>query len=165
MTLSGSNWHRPYKLPKWPARSLYGRLGGTAGLDGRSKRQFHIWRALSPRWGRAASLLIPLPWNWMDGASPLRLLATPHTHTHPCCLGLSILIWLRVGMGASPEGCEWWRLGIKGAPAAARTVAGSAAALVGSFSPSRRQTPKVRPCKDLPLLKPHIQVGTSEYRP
>lgn len=49
-------------------------------------------------------------------------------------------------MGASAEVCEWWTFGIKGGQAAVRTVAGSAAALVGSFSPSRRHTPKVRPC-------------------
>lgn len=48
-------------------------------------------------------------------------------------------------MEASAEVCEWWRLGIKGGEAAERTPAGSAAALVGSFSPSRRHTPKVRP--------------------
>lgn len=47
-------------------------------------------------------------------------------------------------MGASAEVCEWWTFGIKGGQAAVRTVAGSAAALVGSFSPSRRHTPKVR---------------------
>lgn len=56
-----------------------------------------------------------------------------------------VLIWQRVGTGSSAEVCEWWRSGIKGAAAAERTVAGSAAALVGSFSPSRRNTPKVRP--------------------
>ncbi|PWA17139.1 hypothetical protein CCH79_00010541 [Gambusia affinis] len=47
-------------------------------------------------------------------------------------------------MGASAELCEWWTAAIKDGRVAARTPAGSAAALVGSFSPSRRQTPKVR---------------------
>lgn len=42
-------------------------------------------------------------------------------------------------MGAIAEGSEWWKSGIKGRQAAVGTVAGSAAALVGSFSPRRRQ--------------------------
>lgn len=57
-------------------------------------------------------------------------------------------------MGSSAEVCEWWMTGIKGEPAPQRTVAGSAAALVGSFSPSRRNTPKVRSWSDSRLLEP-----------
>lgn len=70
ITLVGSNWRLPENTPRWPARSLYGPRGGTAGLDGRSKRQFHIWHALSACRGRAASLLI-LSWMMMDSASLL----------------------------------------------------------------------------------------------
>lgn len=67
-------------------------------------------------------------------------------------------------MGSSAEVCEWWMSGIKGEPAPQRTVAGSAAALVGSFSPSRRNTPKVRPWQDSRLLKILIPSGTSACR-
>ncbi|KAE8297152.1 Actin, alpha skeletal muscle A Alpha-actin-1 A Precursor [Larimichthys crocea] len=72
----------------------------------------------SPLLTRRASLLHPTP--------------TPHP---PLILDpVSVLIWQRAGMGASAEVCEWWRLGIKGGQGVQRTVAGSAAALVGSFS-------------------------------
>lgn len=170
ITLVGSNWRLPQKTPRWPARSLYGPRGGTAGLDGRSKRQFHIWHALSPCRGRAASLLI-LSWMMMDSAPSF-----PQRGAPPCCTSsspsppptshprpVSVLIWQSAGMGSTAEVCEWWTSGIKGGQAARRTVAGSAAALVGSFSPSRRHKPKVRSCEDRALLKPHIQVRTRFY--
>ncbi|KAK5611856.1 hypothetical protein CRENBAI_008693 [Crenichthys baileyi] len=152
---------RDFKPPVARGGSLYGRLGGSAGLEGRSKRQVHTWSAHSARWGRTASLPIPINESLVDGAP------TPTDPTHPLLLPEpgSILIWPRAGMGASAELCEWWKVGIKDGRAAARTPAGSAAALVGSFSPSRRQTPKVRPLEDPPLSKPVILFGAADCRP
>lgn len=76
VTLLGSNWRPPTpplrKPHQWPSRAIYGRRGGTARLDGRSKRQFHIWRALSPCRVRAASLPF-LPWIPCDGRCLLPL--------------------------------------------------------------------------------------------
>lgn len=145
ITLVGSNWRLPQKTPQRPAGSIYGPRGGTARLDGRSKRQFHIWRALSPRRERAASLPVLL-WILTDGGAPFpstmrASLVHPSPPPAPHPRPVSVLIWQRAGMGASAEVCEWSRLGIKGGRAAQRTVAGSAAALVGSFSPSRRHKP------------------------
>lgn len=134
---AGQQLASPLETPQRTVHTLYGRLGGTTRLDGRSKRQFHLWNHV---WSPTTSLEA-------DGRSFLyalwgaRLLTTPHSHPHPLGLPLpvSILIWQRAGMGAIAEGSEWWKSGIKGGQAAVGTVAGSAAALVGSFSPRRRQ--------------------------
>lgn len=69
----------PFRKPhQWPAHSIYGPRGGTARLDGRSKRQFHIWRALSPCRERAASLSV-LPWIPCGGRWRCPLLLPPTT--------------------------------------------------------------------------------------
>lgn len=107
----------------------------------------YMARALSSSGARRVTHQHPLtPDGWHPSCHPpLLLLVAPLSSPIPRPRPGGVLIWQRVGMGSSAEVCEWWMSGIKGEPAPQRTVAGSAAALVGSFSPSRRNTPKVRP--------------------
>lgn len=118
----------PLENPQWPARSLYGPRGGTARLDGRSKRQFHIWHALSPRRARAASIPI-LSWILIDGApSFLTRGASPswgppssHSSSSACqrpnmaegrdggqCWGLWMVEAGYIRWTGSTEDCSWF---------------------------------------------------------